>query len=127
MAHVSMHHPTPRLKAYQLSLEAKTILQAQPLKATFPNHPHLKANLDSTQTLKVQKVSPAEMVECRKKGIFYYCDENYSLGHKCRKEKFFYIDASTSSSYANIPSDETPNLEDAQPSVHVEDFVADLV
>jgi hypothetical protein len=64
------------------------------------------------------------MEEHRKQGIFYYCDEKYSPRHKCREKKYFQIDASTPSSYANIPSNETPDTEDAQPSVHAEDFVA---
>jgi hypothetical protein len=117
-AHVSMHHPTTWLQACQLALEAETILQAPPLKDTFPNHPHPRANPTPTQTLKVQKVSPTEMAERRKQGLCYYCDEKYSPGHKCREQKFFQIDASTSSSYEDIPSDETPDPEDAQPSVH---------
>jgi hypothetical protein len=34
-----------------------------------------RAHLAPTQTLKVQRVSPSEMDERRKKGIFFYCDE----------------------------------------------------
>jgi hypothetical protein len=67
------------------------------------------------------------MVECCKQGLCNYYDEKYSPGRNCREQKFFQIDASTSSSYAYIPSNETPGPEDAQPSVHVEDSIAVLV
>jgi hypothetical protein len=67
------------------------------------------------------------MAERRKQGICYYCDEKYSLGHKCREQNFFKIDASNSSSYEDIPSYEAPELKDSQPSFHVEDYVASLM
>ena len=57
------------------------------------------------------------------KGIIYCSYEKYSLGHKCREQKFFQIDASILSSYEYIPSYEAPDQEDAQPSVHVEYYV----
>ena len=60
-----------------------------------------------TQTLKVQKVSPAEMAERRKQGLCYYCDEKYSPGHKCKEPKFFQIDATDYSS-----TEEDPPLEE---------------
>jgi hypothetical protein len=63
------------------------------------------------------------MVERRKQGLCYYCDEKYAPGHKCREQKFFQIDASTSSSYDDIPSDEVSDQEVAQPSDPVEDPV----
>jgi hypothetical protein len=64
------------------------------------------------------------MAEHHKQGLCYYCDEKYSPGHKCREQKFFQIDASTSSPYEDIPSDEAPDLEEAHPSDHVEAPVA---
>jgi hypothetical protein len=69
------------------------------MRDAFTTHPHPGANPAPTQTLKVQKVSPAEMVERRKQGLCYYCDEKYSPRHKCREQKFFQIDASTSTSH----------------------------
>ena len=93
------------------------------MKAPVLNLPRHGAHPTSTQTLKVQKVSPAEIAEHRKKGLCYYCDEKYSPGNKCREQKFFQIDASTSSSYDYIPSDEVSDQEVAQPSDHVEDPV----
>jgi hypothetical protein len=59
------------------------------MKATFPNHPLLGANPTPRKKLKVQKVSPTEMRKHQKQGIFYYCDEKYSPGHKCREQNFF--------------------------------------
>jgi hypothetical protein len=74
--------------------------------------------------LKFQKVSFVEKVERQKKGIFYYCDEKYSPGHKCHEKDFLHIDASSSTSYEDIPSDEAPDHEDTQPIFHTLSLVA---
>ena len=97
------------------------------LKAPFATHPLPGATLASRQTLKIQKVSPTEMEECCKKGLCYYCDEKYVPGHKCREQKLFHIDASTSSSYEDIPSDEVLDQEVAQPSAPVKDPIVALM
>lgn len=123
-AHVCMHHLATWLQACHLAKEAETILQAQPLRTAVPNRPCPGATSAQTQTLKVQKVSPAEMAERHKQGLCYYCDDKYSSSHKCREQKFFQIDASASTSSENIPLDEAPDPEDAQPSVHLKDSVA---
>lgn len=60
-------------------------------------------NKGPTQTLKVQKVSPAEMVERRKQGLCYYCDDKYSPRHKCKEPKFFQIDVTDLSSSEEAP------------------------
>jgi hypothetical protein len=101
-------------------MEVETILQDPPMKALVLAHPHLRAHPALTQTLKVQKVSPAEMVERRKQGLCYYCDEKYSPGHKCREQKFLCIDASTFSPSEDIPLDEAPNPNEDPPSDHIE-------
>jgi hypothetical protein len=103
-AHVNMHHPTTWLQACQLGTKVDSILQAPPMKAPVLNHPHPRAHPAPTQTLKVQKISPTEMVEHHKQGLCYYCDEKYSPWHKCREQKFFHIDASASSPYEDTPS-----------------------
>jgi hypothetical protein len=93
------------------------------MKAPVLNRPHPGAHPVPTQALKVQKVSPTEMEERRKQGLCYYCDEKYSPWHKCREQKFFQIDVSTSFPYEDIPSDEAPDIEEAQPSDHDENPV----
>eukprot|EP00253_Pinus_taeda_P021673 PITA_21673 len=49
------------------------------------------------------------MAERRKQGLCYYCDEKYSLGHKCKEPKFFQIGATDHS-----PSEEGPPLEEPE-------------
>jgi hypothetical protein len=90
------------------------------MKAPILNRPCLGAHPALIQTLKIQKVSPTEMEECRKQGLYYYCDEKYSLGHKFIEQKFFQIDASTSSPSNDIPLDEAPESDEAPPCDHVE-------
>jgi len=70
-----------------------------------------------TQTLKVQKVSPAKMAERRKQGLCYYCDDKYSSGHKCKEPKFFQIDATDNSSFEEAPTLGGPEdkVEETQP------------
>jgi hypothetical protein len=63
------------------------------------------------------------MEEHRKQILCYYCDEKYAPGHKCREQKLFQIDASTSSSYDNIPSDEVSNKEASYPGDPIKDLV----
>ena len=50
------------------------------------------------------------MAERRKQGLCYYCDEKYSLGHKCKEPKFSQIDAIDYSS-----TEEDPPLEEHEP------------
>ena len=66
----------------------------------------------TTQTLKVQKVSPVEMAERRKQGLGYYYDEKYSPGHKFKEPKFFQIDAIDHSSLEEAPPLEEPEEEE---------------
>jgi hypothetical protein len=67
------------------------------------------------------------MVERRKQGLCYYCDENYSSGHKFHEKKFFYTHASTSISHEDITSNQAPDQEDTQPSFDLDDLVSTLV
>jgi hypothetical protein len=124
-AHVCMHHPGHLVAGMPISQGSRDHSSGPtPMHTVVPNHPHPGDTSTLTQTLKVQKVSPTEMVERRKQGLFYYCDDKYSSGHKCHEQNFFQIDASTSTSSEDIPSYEAPDQEDAQPSVHLEDSVA---
>lgn len=52
------------------------------------------------------------MVERRKKGLCYYCDEKYSPGHKCKEPKFFQIDATDHNSSEEASPFEGPEEED---------------
>eukprot|EP00253_Pinus_taeda_P031893 PITA_31893 len=52
------------------------------------------------------------MVERRKQGLCYYCDEKYSSRHKCEEPKFFQIDATDHNSSKEAPPFEGPEEED---------------
>eukprot|EP00253_Pinus_taeda_P012985 PITA_12985 len=82
-------------------------LAAQYSRPNFPAKGRPPQAHNTTQKLKVQKVSPAEMAKRRKQGLCYYCDEKYSTGHKCKEPKFFQIDATDYSS-----TEEDPPLEE---------------
>ena len=42
--------------------------------------------------LPVQKISPAQMEDRRKKGLCYYCEDKWSVGHECRTPRIFLMD-----------------------------------
>ena len=107
-AQVLLHHPPTWTEACQVARKVERALAAQYSCPKFPTKGHLPQAHNTTQTLKIQKVSPAEMAERRKQGLCYYCDEKYSPGHKCKEPKFFQIDATDYSSTEEYPPLEEP-------------------
>eukprot|EP00253_Pinus_taeda_P030509 PITA_30509 len=108
-AHVQLHHPPTWLEACKVARDVERALAALATRPNFPSKGRTSQAHNATQTLKVQKVSPVEMVERRKQGLCYYCDEKYSPGHKYKEPKSFQIDATDYSS-----SEEDPPLEEPE-------------
>eukprot|EP00253_Pinus_taeda_P029117 PITA_29117 len=108
-AHVRLHHPPTWSEACKVACNVERALAAQSIRPNFTAKGRPPQTHSTTQTLKVQKLSPADMAERRKKGLCYYCDEKYSPGHKCKEPKFFQIDATNYSS-----SEEAPPLEELE-------------
>eukprot|EP00253_Pinus_taeda_P006137 PITA_06137 len=111
-APVRLQHLISWLDACKIAHEVERALAAQSTRPNFIAKGHPTQAPSTTQTLKVQKVSPTEIVERRKQGLCYYCDEKYSLGHKCKEPKFFQIDATDLSSSEEAPPIEEPEEED---------------
>jgi hypothetical protein len=44
-------------------------------------------------TIPIQRISPAQMEDRRKKGLFYNCDAKWQFGHKCQSPKLFVIES----------------------------------
>eukprot|EP00253_Pinus_taeda_P001660 PITA_01660 len=109
-AQVLLHHPPTWTEACKVARNVERALAAQYSRPNFSAKGCPPQAHNTTQTLKVQKVSPAEMAERRKQGLCYYCDEKYSSGHKCKEPKFFQIDAIDYSS-----TEEDPPLEEHEP------------
>ena len=74
-AHVRMHLPATWMGACTKAIEVERALVAQSPRPNFIAKEHSTQAQGTTQTLKVQKVSRAKMVERRKQGLCYYCDE----------------------------------------------------
>eukprot|EP00253_Pinus_taeda_P003780 PITA_03780 len=106
-AQVLLHHPPTWSEACQVTRKVERPITAQYSRPNFPTKGRPPQAHTTTQTLKVQKVSPQEMAKRRKQGLCYYCDEKYSPGHKCKEPKFFQIDATDYSS-----TEEDPPLEE---------------
>ena len=111
-AHVRMHHLATWMEACTKSIKMGHALAAQSPNPNFIAKGHPTQAQGTTQTLKVQNVSPAEMAERRKQGLCYYCDDKYSPGHKCKEPKFFQIDATDYSSSKEAPPFEGQKEED---------------
>ena len=110
-AHVQLHHLISWLHACKIAHEVERALVAQYNRPNFISKGHPAQAQSTTQTLKVQKVSPTEMEKRRKQGLCYYCDEKYSPRHKCKEPKFFQIDATDHSSSKEAPPLEEPKEE----------------
>eukprot|EP00253_Pinus_taeda_P006430 PITA_06430 len=102
-AHIQLHHPPTWSEACKVVRKVERALAAQSNRPNFTSKGCPPQAHSTTQTLKVQKVSPTEMEKRRKQGLCYYCDEKYSPGHKCKEPKFFQIDATDHSSSLEAP------------------------
>lgn len=45
----------------------------------------------STPAVAFKRLTPAEMVECRKQGLCYNCDEQYTRSHRCPRLFFLKV------------------------------------
>eukprot|EP00253_Pinus_taeda_P026929 PITA_26929 len=111
-AHVRLHHPPTWSEACKVARKVERALAAQSNRPNFTAKGRPPQAHNTTQTIKVQKVSPTEMAERRKRGLCYYCDEKYSPGHKCKEPKLFQIDATDYSSSEEAPPLEEPEEEE---------------
>ena len=50
------------------------------------------------------------MEDRQKRGLCYNCDEKYSRGHKCKEQKLFHIDV-TSTEAENMPIEDIHEFE----------------
>ena len=71
-----MQHPISWLDAGRIAHEVERALAAQYNRPNFIAKGHPTQAQSTTQTLKVQKVSPTKMEKRRKQDFCYYCDEN---------------------------------------------------
>eukprot|EP00253_Pinus_taeda_P031725 PITA_31725 len=109
-SHVQLHHPPTWIEACKVARNVERAFAALATRPNFTAKGRPTQARSTTQTLKVQKVSPVEMAERRKQGLCYYCDEKYSPGHKCTEPKFFQIDAIDYSSSKEDPLLEEPEV-----------------
>jgi len=70
-----MHHPPTWIDACNKAIKVERALATQSPRPNFIAKGCPTLAQGPTQTLKVQKMSSAEMDERRKQGLCYYCDE----------------------------------------------------
>ena len=107
-----MHHPPTWIDTCIKAIEVEISLAAKYPRPNFIAKGRPTHAKGTTQKLKVQKVSPAEMAERRKQGLCYYYDEKYSTGHKFKEPKLFQIDAIDHNSSEEAPPLEEPKEEE---------------
>jgi hypothetical protein len=90
-SHVLMEHPQIWLEATQRAKESQHIVCSQTRKPSFPPCPKATNFSPPTTSLKIHKLTRAEMVERQLKGLFYNCDDKYFHEHKCKEQKIFMV------------------------------------
>jgi hypothetical protein len=81
-----------RIKEYILN-GTKTIRKMQDLgKPSILGLPKIDPKTDPKPKILVQRISPTQMRERRKKGICSNCDEKWHVGHKCKTPKLFLME-----------------------------------
>jgi hypothetical protein len=93
-------HPKLILKLIA-QLDPKVAVQGDPKVATQLN-PKVAAQMDpkvvdpkptsAKPTMMVQKLTPKQMLERRRKGLCYYCDESWTMWHTCKAMKLYLIE-----------------------------------
>lgn len=43
-------------------------------------------------SIPIKRLTPIEMEECKKKKLFYKCDEKFTQGHCCASQKLYILD-----------------------------------
>jgi hypothetical protein len=83
--------PTTCLEASQRAKEAQKVVNARNKKTTYILHRHPTISpptnpSPSSPTLKIHKLTHAEMTEHQLKGLCYNCDKKYFHGHNLRRK-----------------------------------------
>uniref|UniRef100_A0A2N9I8T7 Ty3 transposon capsid-like protein domain-containing protein n=1 Tax=Fagus sylvatica TaxID=28930 RepID=A0A2N9I8T7_FAGSY len=96
-------------------LDPKVAVQFDPKVAAQLN-PKVAAQMDpkvadpkpisAKPTMMVQKLTPKQMLERRRKGLCYYCDESWTMWHTCKAMKLYLIEEVQEEEGAYVTSDE---------------------
>ncbi|KAF5463169.1 hypothetical protein F2P56_019105 [Juglans regia] len=65
-----------------------------PAPTTRPENriPQAPYNPNRKPMMPIKRITPIQMQERREKGLCYYCDEKFHIGHKCNKPKLFLLE-----------------------------------
>ena len=62
--------------------------------------------ISAKPTMMVQKLTPKQMLERRRKGLCYNCDESWTMWHTCKAMKLYLIEEVQEEEGAYVTSDE---------------------
>ena len=98
-----------------IQLDPKVAVQFDPKVAAQLN-PKVAAQMDPKvvdpkpirvkPTMMVQKLTPKQMLERRRKGLCYYCDESWTMWHTCKAMKLYLIEEVQEEEGTCVTSDE---------------------
>ena len=106
------HHLPNWLEAYQCSLEAKTIINTQHPHSFFTPKSMSTTTSIFSQPFKIQRLSPKEMENCQRKGIYYNFDQKYVMGHSCCEHKIFHMDVNALVTVDEVSPEESSEEEE---------------
>jgi hypothetical protein len=70
-----------------------TITRSPGFNLPYPNRPTTYPNtMTKRPNLPIRRISPNQMQERREKGLCYYCDDKYHIGHKCSRPKVYLLE-----------------------------------
>jgi hypothetical protein len=66
--------------------------------------------ISAKPTMMVQKLTPKQMLERRRKGLCYNCDESWTMWHTCKAMKLYLIEEVQEEEGAYVTSDEEEEM-----------------
>jgi len=70
-----------------------TISRSTGFNLPYPNWPTSYPNtMAKRSNLPIRQISPNQMQERREKGLCYYCDDKYHIGHKCSRPRVYLLE-----------------------------------
>jgi hypothetical protein len=88
---VRLWEPKSLENAFKVARNIESKNMAMATRRTNPNI-YRENNAPSSKTPQPTRLTPQQLEERKKKGLFFNCDNKCSKGHKCGEKKLFYID-----------------------------------
>lgn len=75
----------------------------------------------------IQKISPSQMDERRKKGLCYYCDDKWAIGHKCKTPRIFLMESLQEVGCQSVPDFHLEEVHDTNSGLVLQQHEVDSI